>query len=405
MPDVDLLASLIKVAYPQALVKLIYQLKDIQLAEDNLQSACEKALNAWQKETPDNPVAWLIKVAINCHLDFLRRQKHHTSLPQGYEPSWEPDLSEEALVASYNDDMLRLLFTCCHPALNQSTQIILALKHLLGLDVQQIANALLLKRTTVQQRLLRAKQKISANGIQYQTPSERQWPERLQGVLKSIYLLFNEGYVTSEVRNVYCPQLCAQAIGLARMLQAAIRNNAEITGLLALLLAQDARSPARSDSFGNQVLLADQDRSLWKSSQIQEANSLVEKALKMDRANSYALQAAIACLHNNAKCEATTDWSQIDQLYRILATIDNNPVVRLNGFVAQAKAGELDLAIEGIKTLESQLDKYFYYYASLAGLLNEKGQARQAQCYYQQALKLAKTSSEKSFIQAQLANT
>ena len=187
-----MLNAVIQSAYPQALAKLIAVLRDIHLAEDFLQSAIEQALINWPKKQPDNPVAWLVTVARNRYIDYYRKQQKQVALHSLPEPQESPDLDEQALLLSYNDDLLRLLFTCCHPALNVDTQIALALKHILGLDIEQIANALVIKRATIEQRLLRAKKKISANQIQYQIPSQDKWPQRLQGVLKTIYLLFNE---------------------------------------------------------------------------------------------------------------------------------------------------------------------------------------------------------------------
>ena len=215
------------------------------------------------------------------------------------EPTVLPDLSEQALLLSYNDDLLRLISTCCHPSLNPETQIALTLKHILGLNVVQIANALLISKKTLQQRLIRAKKKIRVNNIQYEIPPSQRWPERLNSVLKTIYLLFNGGYLTTEDARLIRPSLCKEAIRLCRLLFLCIKDDPEVVGLLALLLQQDARLPARVDDKGQMILLADQDRRLWKNTNIQEANILVEKALRDGRVQTMRVKSVLQCLSND----------------------------------------------------------------------------------------------------------
>jgi len=228
--------SLIQTSYAQALAKLIVSLKDIQQAEDYLQSAVEQALLKWPILQPDNTVAWSVKVARNKYIDDYRKQQKHQTFESASEVAVLPDLSEEGLLLSYNDDLLRLIFTCCHPALNQETQIQLALKHVLGLNLVQIANALDISTKTLEKRLTRAKTKISVNNIKYETPKPQQWTERLTGVLKTIYFLFNEGYLTTEASGFIDRDLCKEAIRLARLLHQCIKDDPEVMGLLALLL-------------------------------------------------------------------------------------------------------------------------------------------------------------------------
>jgi len=390
--------ALIQTAYPQALAKLIHSTRDIHYAEEFLQMAVEQALIDWPDEQPNNPVAWLVRVAQNRFIDFYRRQKKQISLESLAEVEVQPDLSEQALLLSYNDDLLRLIFTCCHPSLNQQTQIILALKHVLGLNVSQIANALLLNKKTAEQRLTRAKQKISANNIQYQIPAKENWPERLDGVLKTIYLLFNEGYFATDDMQLIRQDLCKEAIRLARLLQSCIKGDPEVIGLLALLLQSDARSPARVDNSNQMVLLADQNRTLWKKTAIQEGNSLVEKALRLGKGTPYAIQAAIASVHNSATDEADTDWRQIYLLYTQLLQRDNNPVIQLNAAIALAKSGEFDRAIDKILSLEAQLASYRHYHTSLAGLYFEQQSWVVARQYYLLAISKAQGKREKTFI-------
>ncbi|TQV88157.1 RNA polymerase sigma factor [Aliikangiella coralliicola] len=396
--------NIIQSSYPQALAKLIGIIKDIHYAEEFLQTAVEQALLNWPAKQPENPVAWLVKVAQNRYIDFYRRNQKQLQLEMLDEPHVLPDLSEEALLLSYNDDLLRLIFTCCHPALNQQTQISLALKHVLGLSVNQIANALVINKTTLEQRLLRAKKKISANNISYQIPAQKHWPQRLSAVLKTIYLLFNEGYFTTENNTLICHDLCREAIRLARLLHGCIKNDAEVIGLLALVLQQDARSPARTDAQGRMILLSDQNRRLWKQANIQEANILVEKALRIGKGTPYAIQAAIATLHNNAASEADTDWRQIYELYRVLISLEDNPVIKLNAAIALAKSGNMSRAIEEVIYLQKPLKNYRHFYTSLAGLYFEDKQFELAKQAYERALTLTQSDNEKNFIQSRLSD-
>lgn len=394
--------AIIQSAYPQALAKLIAALKDIHLAEDFLQSAIEQALQSWPQQQPDNPVAWLVTVARNRYIDYYRKQQKHIALQNLPEPQASPDLDEQALLMSYGDDLLRLLFTCCHPALNLETQIALALKHVLGLSVEQIANALVIKRATIEQRLIRAKKKIKANNIRYEIPSTAKWSERLQGVLKTIYLLFNEGYFATASEELIRHELCLEAIRLVRMLHVAVKNEPEILGLLALMLQQEARFPARVDTHGNLILLAEQNRNLWKKANIQEANILVEKALRIGRGTPYALQAAIASLHNNAATEEGTDWQQIYHLYRLLLKQDSNPVIALNAAIALAKSGCWEQGIEMVKSLGKALAEYRHWHTCIAGLYFESGDLESARYHYQNALAQAQGSRETRFIQQRI---
>lgn len=392
------LHSQIQAAYPQALAKLLIVLNNIQDAEDYLQSAVEKALVKWQHQLPENPVAWLVQVARNQYIDFYRRQTKQVSEQSIVEQSAEIDLSEQALLLSYNDDLLRLIFTCCHPALNQQTQIILSLKHVLGLTVNEIANALLIPKKTLQQRLLRAKKKIVGNSIQYEIPAKSSWEERIDGVLKTIYLLFNEGYLSTEHQTPIRTDLCKEAIRLTRLLHLGVRDNSEVLGLLALMLHQDARRPARFDDNGDIVLLEQQDKSLWKQTNIQEANSLVYKSLRSGGGSPYALQAAIAALHNHAGSAENTDWQQIYGLYCKLLEQQDNAVIRLNSLVAFAKSGQFKKAIDEILKLESQLENYPYYYSALAGLYFEKQDHKQALIFYNKALENTQSEFQVRFL-------
>ncbi|NQZ11658.1 MAG: sigma-70 family RNA polymerase sigma factor, partial [Algicola sp.] len=318
--------ALIQTSYAQALSRVIAICGDINESEDCLQDAVEQALKYWPNKTPDNPTAWLVSVARNKFIDHCRRNSKQVDIESLEESVTNPDLSEQALLQSYNDDLLRLIFTCSHPALEIQTQIALTLKHVLGLSVEQIANALLVSPKSMEQRLTRAKKKIAAAKIDYQIPSPKQWQSRLNAVLKTIYLLFNEGYLTTTGDTAMAPDLCHEAIRLGRLLHSCIKNDANVIGLLALMLHQNARAPARVSSTGEVILLVDQNRQLWKKSDIAQASVLVEKALRLSARSPYAIQAAIAALYNNAKDQDSTDWQQIDGLYQVLMKIDHNPV-------------------------------------------------------------------------------
>ena len=397
-----MLHAIIQTAYPQALAKLIRTLKDIHYAEEFLQAAVEQALIKWPNKQPDNPVAWLTRVAQNKYIDYYRRQEKQVSYEHLSEPGVLPDLSEEALLISYNDDLLRLIFTCCHPSLNQETQIILALKHVLGLNVRQIASALVLNNKTLEQRLTRAKNKIRVNKIQYEIPPPNSWPQRLTGVLKAIYLLFNEGYFTTDDQSLIRLDLCKEAIRLSRLLHNCVKGDPEVIGLLALLLQTDARTPARLDSNNQMVLLADQNRQLWKKTAIQEANILVDKALRLGKGTPFAIQAAIASLHNNAENELATDWRQIYGLYLRLIQLDGNPVIQLNAAIALAKSGEFQKAIDKVIQLEPELSGYRHYQTTIAGLYFEHQAFSLALEHYSKALESCSGPNEVQFIEKRI---
>lgn len=399
MPD-----ALIQSSYAQALSRLIGITNDVTIAEDCLHDAIEQALKHWPNECPDNPVAWLVSVARNKFIDTVRKNNKHTDI-DGLEPTLDnPDLSEQALLASYSDDLLRLIFTCSHPALDLSTQVALTLKHVLGLSVEQIANALVVAPKSMEQRLTRAKKKIQAAKIEYQIPTPKQWQERLNGVLKTIYLLFNEGYLASSGQNAQAPDLCKEAIRLSRLLHSCIKDDPEVIGLLALMLQQNARAKARHSPDGEVILQKDQDRKHYDHGQIKEADVLVEKALRLGRGSPYAIQAAIASLYNNAENEAATDWHQIAGLYQVLMKLDDNPVIKLNAAVVYAKTHNIDFAIQQVLILRPQLKDYRHFYTCLGGLYFEQKDFCNAEVNYKKSLEMTMPEAEKSFIRARLQN-
>lgn len=398
----NFLAKKIKTCYPQALAKLIFRYQDVMLAEDLLHEAITKALVHWRKNMPSNGVAWLIKVAKNQFIDQQRKLSRFSGIDAISEPSYQCDLSEQALLASYKDDLLRLIFTCCHPALNMQTQITLTLKHVLGLSVLDISNALVQKEKTIEQRLTRAKRKISQAKILYQIPSEQEWPVRIDAVLKVIYLYFNEGYFTSQREKLVDAWVCKSAIRLVRMLHECVRENAEVIGLLALLLHLSARFPARINENNQLVILEEQNRSLWQKTEINEANVLVEKALLIGGGTPYAIQAAIAALHNNATSFDATDWQQIYALYLKLLVLQDNPVIELNAEVARAKFTSNATAILRIENLQPKLKHYRHYHTCLAGLYLQENEREKASFHYHNALKFSQNSVEVEFILQQI---
>ncbi len=399
---ISALSTKIQVCYPQALTKLLYRFNDIALAEDLLHEAIVKALSHWQENMPDNGVAWLVRVALNHFIDRTRRDNRFTDCFTEIEQSYDVDLTEQALLDSYKDDLLRLIFTCCHPALNLKTQLVLTLKHVLGLSIVEIANALVQKEKTIEQRLTRAKVKISKANIPYQIPEIDEWPKRTDAVLQVIYLYFNEGYFTSCDNQLVNRRVCKNAIRLARILHSCIRENPEIMGLLALLLHQNARLPARVDHKQNLVLLEQQNRDLWYRPDINEANILVEKSLKIGGGTPYAIQAAIAALHNNAISFEQTDWQQMYGLYLKLLQLNDSPVIQLNAEVVRAKFTNNLEAIERIEKLAETLKGYRHLYTTLAALHLKESNFASAQFYYLNALKLTQNSTEKRFISEQL---
>lgn len=393
----------IQASYPQALAKLINLLQNIDLAEEYLQIAIEKALLKWPQQQPDSATAWLVTVAKNSYIDEFRKNKKQLTWHEHIESDVENSIEQQALQQSYKDDILRLLFTSCHPALSLERQILLSLKHVLGLSVEEIAQAMVLKKSNVQQKLLRAKHKIVTTGIEYHIPNKREWPVRLNGVLKTLYLLFNQGYFASEQHTFIRPNLCSEAIRLAKLLLSCTDGQPEVAALLALLLHQDARSSARVDHKGELVLLQDQDRSLWQQDKIQTANQLIIQSLAKTGRCYYGLQAAIAALHNNAPSYEQTDWPQIYQLYQLLLGLDNNPVIELNSAVALAQTGKQQQAIDIVESLREPLKYYQHYSVTLAGLYFDAKQYQQAAEHYQTALKLSINYSQQKFIQQRLA--
>jgi RNA polymerase sigma-70 factor (ECF subfamily) len=380
-------------------------------AEEAMQEAFASAVASWPaKGVPDNPGAWITAVAHRKLIDQgrrerIRREKQDAiqyETPTIQQP--EADALFEGASMTYPDDRLRLIFTCCHPALNQEAQVALTLRTLGGLTTPEIARAFLLPEPTLAQRLVRAKRKIQEANIPYEVPPRSQLEERLAPVQEVIYLVFNEGYSATSGDSLIRRELCAEAIRLGRTLCELLPNEPENLGLLALMVLHDSRRDARIDRQGRLVTLEDQDRALWDQQRIQEGLALVNRALPMHRIGSYQLQAAIVALHAEAPSPEQTDWAQIAALYQELLRISPSPVVALNHAVAVAMRGDLEEGLQQIDRVGTAggLGGYHLFHAARADILRRLGRREEAAGAYQEALRLATNKVEQSYLRKRL---
>ncbi|MDA9508098.1 hypothetical protein XI09_26365 [Bradyrhizobium sp. CCBAU 11386] len=391
-------------ARPQAVGALLRYFRDLDTAEEAFQNACLRALKTWpQNGPPRDPAAWLIMVGRNVAIDEVRRARKQQPLPEDDQAISDLDDAEGALAerldgSHYRDDILRLMFICCHPQLPATQQIALALRIVSGLTVKQIARAFLVSDTAMEQRITRAKAKVAEAGTPFETPGAVERSERLAGVAAMIYLIFNEGYSasgdTAEIRK----PLCEEAIRLARLLLRLFQSEPEIMGLAALLLLQHARSAARFADDGSLILLEDQDRSLWNSTMIAEGLALIDKAMRHRRSGPYQIQAAIAALHARASTPEETDWAQIDLLYGALELVQPSPVVTLNRAVAVSKVRGPQAALDLIEPLAPKLANYFHFYGVRGAFLMQLGRNDEARIAFDRAIALANTSAEAAHI-------
>ncbi|MCW2236847.1 RNA polymerase sigma factor [Azospirillum canadense] len=407
MNDIAWIDAAFTAARPQALGALLRYFRDLDTAEEAFQDACLRALDSWPRNGPPrDPVAWLILVGRNAALDGVRRRNRLESLPDEEALSdlgdAESDMAERLDGSHYRDDILRLLFICCHPDLPSTQQIALALRIVSGLSVKQIARAFLVGESAMEQRITRAKARVSAAAVPFETPGAVERAERLSAVAAMIYLIFNEGYSANAVVDRGRAPLCDEAIRLARLLLRLFPAEPEIMGLAALMLLQHARTPARADAEGNAVLLEDQDRSLWNRPMIVEGLALIDKAMRHRRPGPYQVQAAIAALHARAQQAADTDWAQIDRLYATLERLQPSPVVTLNRAVAVSKLRGAAEALAMIEPLAPRLSGYFFFFGARGAFLHQLGRTEEAREAFNRAIALANTPAEAAHIRMHL---
>ncbi|MGB7996388.1 MAG: RNA polymerase sigma factor [Photobacterium halotolerans] len=392
---------------------LIRLLGDFNLAEEALHDAFSTALTQWPKEgIPDNPSAWLVSVGRFKAIDHLRRQKRQVEivselLDAPNDTSFIRSDTESPFELDdqvIEDDQLRLIFTCCHPAIDAKVQVALTLREVCGLTTEEIASAFLTSPSTMAQRIVRGKAKIREANIPFQLPSETELPDRIESVLSVIYLVYNEGYSASAGERVTRSELTAEAIRLARLVRSLLPD-AEVSGLLALMLLNESRRGARTDQQGDIVLLEDQDRRLWDAALIEEGIALVQSALETRNIGYYTLQAAIAAAHAQAADMASTDWARIVSLYSLLLQVAPSPVIELNRAVAVAMRDGPQAGIEIVENLLEQkvLQTYHLTYATYGELLSRAGRVQEAISAFERALSLTQQAPEQRILRRKLA--
>ncbi|MBJ2156524.1 RNA polymerase sigma factor [Variovorax sp. IB41] len=407
-PIADTLEAIYRTESRRIFATLVRLLGDFDLAEEALHDAFRSALEQWPRDgVPANPRAWLVSAGRFKSIDGIRRRARFTAWDDAAEhtaaladpaPAWDDDNAEDL-----EDDRLRLVFTCCHPALAPDAQVALTLREVCGLATEEIARAFLVPAPTIAQRIVRAKARIRDARIPYQVPSLAELPERLDAVLRVVYLVFNEGYAASSGESVTRADLSAEAIRLGRLL-AGLLPDPEALGLLALMLLHDSRRAARTSPGGELVLLDAQDRRLWHRAQIEEGAALVERALLSRRFGPYALQAAIAAVHAEAKEAATTDWPQIVGLYDVLLRLDPSPVAELNraAAIAMRDGPAAGLALIDALLARGELADYHLAHGARAELCRRLGRIGDARGAYERALSLAHQLPERKFLERQL---
>jgi len=405
-----ILEAVFREEYGRIIATLIRWSGSFDLAEESLQEAFASAVVNWEQHgPPQNPGAWLTTVAHRKLLDAVRREKtksdkqteleyEATRLQTDNQLEWAED------TVDYPDDRLRLIFTCCHPSLNQEARVALTLRTLGGLTTTEIARAFLLPETTLAQRLVRAKSKIRVAGIPYEVPPVEVLPERLASVQAVIYLIFNEGYSSTAGVGLIRNDLCAEAIRLGRVLSQLSTDEPENLGLLALMLLQDSRRNARLNEHGELVTLEEQDRSLWDRNEITEGLELLERALRQGRVGPYQLQAAVAALHAEADSADKTDWAQIVALYRELMRINPSPIIALNhaAAVAMSEGPEPGLSLIQAVGHSGKLDNYYLFHAARGDLLRRLQRFEESTEAYERAIELTTNQVEKQYMRRRI---
>lgn len=389
---------------PRAIAALTRIFRDIDIAEEAFADACLKALTVWPAAgAPRDPLAWLLVTARNAGLDRLRKSQRRAAILSRHAGELQPMPDEAPDPDEMRDDVLRLLFICCHPELDRRDQIAIALRVVVGLSVDEIASGFLVKPKTMEQRITRAKKKIASNPVAFETPSPAERGARLGEVSLMIYLMFSEGWSTSAGPEQMKLTLCEEAIRLARLLVVLFPAMGEQAALLALLLLQHARREARMDTRGKLVPLDDQDRSLWNRADIAEATALLQKAQRIGHRGVYIIQAAIAAAHARAPSSKDTDWALIESHYTALYALQPTPVVRLNQIAAQAKLHGPQHALKALEGLKAELSTYRWFHAMRGALLQDVGDHKAAIAAFETVISLAPTTPESIAVKDKIA--
>ncbi len=391
---------------PKAVAALTRQFRDLDLAEEAFATGCLKAIRHWRENgLPDDPLAWLLTVSRNTGRDILRKESRlppdeETGILSNPEEDYITRLDQDGL----RDDVLRLLFICCHPSLSTQDQSALALRIVTGMTVGEIAAAFLVKPKTMEQRLTRAKKTVAQADIPFETPDMMERNRRLNSVMLMLYLLFNEGWSAHSGGDFVKLRVCEEAIRLARLLLGLFPGSSELMGLLSLFLFQHSRRHSRLDDLGSLIPLDDQDRTGWDRSMILEASALLEKALRHAAPGTYQIQAAIAAVHAQASHSDATDWQELERLYAALYRLEPTPVVKLNQATVIGKTRGPKAALDALKSLEESLKDYRWYHAACAAFYMELADFARARSAYLTVLDLFPTDQEEQFILKKIAD-